>query len=84
MVGWGGSGDSSRRTPTSTLGWNAVFDRPYDYGLIGWVGVGGTVIQLVVLIRPPSHHLQRRQLSWVESEMEDSNRDHLSANEPNR
>ena len=22
-------------------GWNAVFDRPYDYGLVAWGEVGG-------------------------------------------
>jgi hypothetical protein len=29
---WGGNDDSTGRTHTSNLGWNAVFDRPYDYG----------------------------------------------------
>ena len=32
---WVGNGDLTGHIPTSTsgIGWNAVFDRPYDYGL---------------------------------------------------
>jgi len=36
-----GNGNSTRCTPTSNLGWNAVFDRPYDYGRVAWGGVVG-------------------------------------------
>jgi hypothetical protein len=42
---------NSREFAEALIGWNAVFDRPYDYGLVRWVGVGGNGIQLVVLLR---------------------------------